>query len=405
MTTRAPGVPTATAALRAFLVSHFDLDALEVLCFDLAIDYDILPHRTRLELADGLIEHCAGLGQMRQLASAALARRPSVADGPALAAQLDQIPTTPATRVRVQVTLDLDMAAWGDRPMRDVVEHIARLGGVARMEIHALAALPGSVRFLIGVPDTVLPRLLAAPLPQIASGRWKIVRIDPFFALPPPIQAAWQAEFRSHAPGRDPQKRKLNFPKKRGCAAPGLGIAALIAMVVGMFVIIAGTPPGAPPAPGPGLSAPPTRSATPISSPADKATPVITNLNATPQKASTNPACGPTMVTVTAVVSDEGGLARIELHAQLRANPIATGAPNPNVPTEPLSTITQTLSGEKLEPYAGSINLANLPTRLKSGNYASWKLEYWIIAVGKSELQAKSDMNSDVTVLIRCDPG
>jgi hypothetical protein len=44
--------------LREFLVSHFDLDALEVLCFDLAIDYD-MPHRTRIELADGLMEHCA----------------------------------------------------------------------------------------------------------------------------------------------------------------------------------------------------------------------------------------------------------------------------------------------------------------------------------------------------------
>ena len=244
MTTRATGVPTATAVLREFLVSHFDLDALEVLCFDLAIDYDILPHRTRIELADGLMEHCAGLGQLRHLAATALARRPSVPDGSALAAVLDQLPTTPAARVRVQVTLDLDMAAWGDRPMREVVEHIARLGGVARLEIHALAAQPGSVRFLIGVPETVLPRLLAAPLPQLASGRWKIVRIEPFFVLPLVVQAAWQAEFRSRAPGRDPQQRKLNFPKRRGCLGGGLGLIALIAIVVGTLAIIAQIPPG-----------------------------------------------------------------------------------------------------------------------------------------------------------------
>ncbi len=394
--------------LREFLISRFDLGELEVLCFDLAIDYDILPHRTRIELADGLIEHCASLGQLRHLASTALARRPGVADGPALAAQLDQLPTVPATRVRVQVTLDLDMKEWGDRPMREVVDHIARLGGVARMEIHALSALPGSVRLLLGVPETVLPRLLAAPMPQLANGRWRIVRIDPFYALPPAMQAAWQTEFRSRAPGRDADQRKLNFPKKRGCLGAVIGGLALVALAFGGLVVVGSLVGGLTPLPPSPRTAtpPPAPSSTPAPTPtpADKTSPIITNLKATPLQGNTKACPAVNAIAITANVSDERGLELVEVHYLFRAKPNKGGDSDPKVSTPTYLAGGKTAGGAKSLAYNAVVDLARHDKELSGGNYPTWMMEYWIVATDTSNNSAESKHNLDVTVFTICGP-
>ena len=429
--------------LREFLVSHFNLNDLEVLCGDLAIDYDTLPHATRLELADGMMGFFSAKGDLRRLASAALVRRPSVLDAPALTAMLGELPTAPVQRVRLQVTLDLAMDVWGNRPLNEVLAHIAQVGGVDRVEIHALAALPGSVRLLLGVPEVCLPRLLAVPLPQRVNARFSIIRIEPFWALPPVVQAAWQAEFVSRVPGRDPYQRKLNFPKKRGCLGPLLGVLVLIALIIGVIAIATrasrsqpdrpaparptaidgqpatGTPtPTAPSAPAASVTPTPTPTRTPTSTPtrtptptptralppADKTLPFIANLQAAPLSAGTSPCNGATSVTASANVSDDRGLDWVELRYRFRARPIKTGDPDPNVTVGPYSAGAQKAGGQPAYGYKAAIDLASLDKSL-SGKYSTWTMDYWIVAQDTSGNVAEGKPNSDVTVYSLCGPG
>jgi WD40 repeat protein len=59
--------PYERATLRTFLVTHFNLEEIETLAVDLAIEYDRLPHETRDELAYALIAYLERNGRIEEL--------------------------------------------------------------------------------------------------------------------------------------------------------------------------------------------------------------------------------------------------------------------------------------------------------------------------------------------------
>jgi hypothetical protein len=62
-TTGSPPAP-GPAQLRQLIVTHFDSDEIESICFDLGIDYDSLPGQGKLKKVVELIEHCARTGRI-----------------------------------------------------------------------------------------------------------------------------------------------------------------------------------------------------------------------------------------------------------------------------------------------------------------------------------------------------
>jgi len=65
-TTGSPPAP-GPAQLRHLIVTHFDSDEIESICFDLGIDYDSLPGDSKLKKVIELIEHCARTGRIVEL--------------------------------------------------------------------------------------------------------------------------------------------------------------------------------------------------------------------------------------------------------------------------------------------------------------------------------------------------
>lgn len=76
-TTGSPPAPD-PAHLRQLIVTHFDSDEIEAICFDLGIDYDSLPGQGKLKKVVELIEHCARSGQVARLIDVCAQARPAV---------------------------------------------------------------------------------------------------------------------------------------------------------------------------------------------------------------------------------------------------------------------------------------------------------------------------------------
>lgn len=65
-TTGSPPAP-GPAQLRQLIVTHFDSDEIESICFDLGIDYDSLSGDSKLKKVVELIQHCARTGRIVEL--------------------------------------------------------------------------------------------------------------------------------------------------------------------------------------------------------------------------------------------------------------------------------------------------------------------------------------------------
>ncbi|MCS7061208.1 MAG: hypothetical protein RMN25_08570 [Anaerolineae bacterium] len=76
--TRLDNPPTASPAqLRQLIVTYFDTDEIEAICFDLGIDYDSLPGQAKLKKVVELIEHCGRNGQIVKLIDICAQMRPA----------------------------------------------------------------------------------------------------------------------------------------------------------------------------------------------------------------------------------------------------------------------------------------------------------------------------------------
>lgn len=175
---------TERAELQQFLQSHFTLDELRDLVFDLGVDFELFRLETAEKLAHGLIVACEHRNILGCLVTKVLKRR----DNDQLAQMLTKLPPcSPRTKVQIIIS--------GDSLRLDVKEKFQEvLATKLDIEQEAVALVSAawgeSVRLLIGLPektiDTGILSEILAPLGH------QVLSSDSFWGLDPASQNTWR---------------------------------------------------------------------------------------------------------------------------------------------------------------------------------------------------------------------
>jgi len=195
------------ATLRQFLVERFNLDELKNLAFDLSIDYEMFPHRTRSEFARGLIGYFERKGNLSCLVAQIVKLRPDD-EMTRLLASLEGC----RPRTKVQVILSNDKLK--SRP--DLVQALAQLLGVKADEVSLIATAAGSIRLLIGIPAEAAGVLDDLDLPHRLADEYEIIGVKQFDLLGAAEQEAWRTAAARGMADVGVIGRGLSLPGRRG---------------------------------------------------------------------------------------------------------------------------------------------------------------------------------------------
>lgn len=185
-------MPNYRSILCEFLVQHFNLDELKQLAFELAVDYEILQHDRKGELARELISYFERRDQLSRLILEILKKRHD--DG--LARLFAALPAgSPRTRIQIIVAQDLVENASG------LIEEFAAMLGLTTEEVALVGATWGSsIHLLIGIPEVEANLRQLPEILTLAHGKYEVVSVRVFDSLDRTTQQAWRFAAQNYPP-------------------------------------------------------------------------------------------------------------------------------------------------------------------------------------------------------------
>lgn len=171
--------------LRRFLVEKFSLDELKEIAFDLCGDYELFRHDTKPNLAVDLIMQFTQKGRLSDLVLAVKMRRPD--------SRLDDL-RKKLPKLRPYAKLEIHVAKSQKQEAEWAIEQLLLRGNLSKDEVSIMAYADGSMRMLIGVPETKIEILL--------SLRWENseISIRRFAQLDTLSKYTWHKIVKHHPP-------------------------------------------------------------------------------------------------------------------------------------------------------------------------------------------------------------
>ncbi len=148
-------LPVERAQLRDFLVSHFGQDELELLAFDLGVDYELLSYQNKQKLSLELVAYFERRNQLGCLLSEVISRRP-LNNLTHLLAKVP--PCSPTTKIQIITHASQDVI----EEIEAFLEHITQKHNLNREEVNLIATAQGSLHLLLSVPNATAEALQAA---------------------------------------------------------------------------------------------------------------------------------------------------------------------------------------------------------------------------------------------------
>jgi signal transduction histidine kinase len=168
--------PAERAQLREFLVSHFGQDELELLAFDLGVDYELLSYQNKQKLSLELVAYFERRHQLGCLLTEVIRRRPLNN----LARLLAKVsPCTAHTKVQIIAHTTQEVS----EEIEAFLEHLAQKYNLSREEVSLIAATQGSLHLLLSLPEA---NQLSGSSPS------DTFEVTPFAELPEHSQKIWR---------------------------------------------------------------------------------------------------------------------------------------------------------------------------------------------------------------------
>jgi len=173
--------PLERVQLREFLVNHFGQDELELLAFDLGVDYELLSYRNKQKLSLELIAYFERRNRLGCLLTEVIRRRP--------VNNLDHLLSkvsicTPTTKIQIIANTNQEVT----EEIEAFLDQLAQKHNLSREEMSLIAAAQGSLHLLLSLPEAVL-NTVQQPTKQAPDYR---VEITPFASLPQRTQKTWR---------------------------------------------------------------------------------------------------------------------------------------------------------------------------------------------------------------------
>lgn len=173
--------PPERAQLRDFLVNHFGQDELELLAFDLGVDYEFLSYQNKQKLSLELVAYFERRNRLGCLLTEIIRRRPLNN----LASLLEKVaPCDPYTKIQI--------ITHASQEVTDEIEaflaQLAQKHNLNREEVSLIATTQGSLHLLLNLPEAAESALQRST----AHSPDFTVEVIPFAALPERTQNTWR---------------------------------------------------------------------------------------------------------------------------------------------------------------------------------------------------------------------
>ena len=169
------------AQLRQFLQDHFSLEELKTLAFDLGVNYELIPHRTRGEFSRELVAYFERKDDLSCLLQKVLATRHS----DELVKLLIKLSAC-SPRKKIQIIL---RGVSREIPP-ELLAQLATATGATADEIELICALQGSLHLLISLPEEAAD-VLTQSHPDLAGVAYKFESLEPYETLDETSHTAW----------------------------------------------------------------------------------------------------------------------------------------------------------------------------------------------------------------------
>lgn len=134
------------AQLRDFLVNHFGQDELELLAFDLGVDYELLSYHNKQKLSLELVAYFERRNRLGCLLNEVICRRPLNN----LTHLLEKVPAcAPLTKIQIISHASPEIS----EEIETFLEYLAQKHGLSREEMSLIAVAQGSLYLLLGLPE------------------------------------------------------------------------------------------------------------------------------------------------------------------------------------------------------------------------------------------------------------
>lgn len=173
--------PVERVQLREFLVNHFGQDELELLAFDLGVDYELFSYQNKQKLSLELVAYFERRNRLGCLLAEVIRRRPLNN----LARLLEKVPAcAPHTKIQIIVHASPEVT----EEIEVFLEHLAQKYNLDREQLSLMATAQGSLHLLLSLPEADANALqqLNNPSPDVT------VELSLFTLLPERSQKIWR---------------------------------------------------------------------------------------------------------------------------------------------------------------------------------------------------------------------
>ncbi len=173
--------PSERVQLREFLVNHFGQEELELLAFDLGVDYELFSYQNKQKLSLELVAYFERRHQLGCLLVEVIRRRPLNN----LTHLLAKVPAcAPTTKIQIIAQASQEVT----EEIEAFLEQLAQKHNLSREEFSMIATAQGSLYLLLSLPEAVASVLQQShDLPPDYA-----VALTPFISLPERSQKIWR---------------------------------------------------------------------------------------------------------------------------------------------------------------------------------------------------------------------
>lgn len=185
--------PLERAQLREFLVSHFAQDELELLAFDLGVDYELLNYQNKQKLSQALVAHFTRRDQLACLLTEIIRRHPHSN----LSHLLEKLPAC-VSNIKSQIIIHTSLEVTDE--IEAFWERLAQKHNLSREEVNLIAVAQGSLHLLLCLPDSVVASLQQPDNQPAANPFSSAIEITLFAELSARSQNIWRMIAREWPP-------------------------------------------------------------------------------------------------------------------------------------------------------------------------------------------------------------
>ncbi len=174
-------LPVERVQLREFLVNHFGQDELELLAFDLGVDYELFSYQNKQKLSLELVAYFERRNRLGCLLAEVIRRRPLNN----LARLLEKVPAcAPHTKIQIIAHVSPEVT----EEIEAFLDHLAQKHNLSGEEVSLIATAQGSLHLLLSLPEAAVN---APKQPNKQSSEYS-VEVTPFTSLPERSQKIWR---------------------------------------------------------------------------------------------------------------------------------------------------------------------------------------------------------------------